>query len=108
MALSISERTPAAWIDVLSRLTKPLRTIESSENPGVFIHETSLIDQKAIPLSPFEFEWKPLFELYYRLHVLDAGWAYVVAHLSGESTSFFYGKWYVQNWLSDQLGELQY
>jgi hypothetical protein len=107
MVLSISERTPAAWIDVLSRLTKSLRTIESSENPGVFIHETSLIDQKAIPLSPFEFEWKPLFELYYRLHVLDAGWAYVVAHLSGKSTSFFYGKWYVQNWLSDQLEELQ-
>ena len=35
-----------------------------------------MIDQKVIPLMPFEWEWKPLFELYYRLHVLDAGWTY--------------------------------
>ncbi|HJF34161.1 MAG TPA: SWIM zinc finger family protein [Sporosarcina psychrophila] len=106
MALSISERTPNAWIDVLMRLTKPLRTIGMAENPGVFIHESSIIDQKATPLIPFEYEWKPLFELYYRLHVLDAGWAYVKGHLGGEPTSFFYGKWYVQNWLTEQLGKL--
>ena len=106
MALSISERTPEAWINVLTRLTNPLRTIEQAENPGVFIHETSMIDQKAAPLVPFEYEWKPLFELYYRLHVLNAGWKYVNAHLGGEPTSFFYGKWYVQNWLTEQLGKL--
>jgi hypothetical protein len=106
MVLSISERTPEAWIDVLTRLTKPLRTIGMAENPGVFIHETSLIDQKATPLIPFEYEWKPLFELYYRLHVLEAGWSYVKGHLGGEPTSFFYGKWYVQNWLTEQLGKL--
>ncbi|MFJ7934336.1 hypothetical protein [Sporosarcina sp. NPDC096371] len=106
MVLSISQRTPEAWIDVLSRLTQPLRTIAMSENPGVFIHETSLIDQKAIPLIPFEWEWKPLFELYYRLHVLDAGWTYVNTHLGGNASSFHYGKWYVQNWLTEQLGKL--
>lgn len=107
LALSISERTPEAWIAVLSRLTQPLRAIEMSENPGVFIHETSLIDQKAIPLTPFEWEWKPLFELYYRLHVLDAGWSYINAHLGKSTASFFYGKWYVQNWLAEQTGKLQ-
>ncbi|MER2088866.1 MAG: SWIM zinc finger family protein [Sporosarcina sp.] len=106
MVLSISERTPDAWIDVLKRLTQPLRKIGLTENPGVFIHETSLIDQRATSLIPFEYEWKPLFELYYRLHVLDAGWPYVKGHLGGEPTSFFYGKWYVQNWLSEQLGKL--
>lgn len=106
MALSISERTPDAWIDVLTRLTQPLRTIDMAENPGVFIHESSIVNQKATPLIPFEYEWKPLFELYYRLHVLDAGWTYVKGHLSGEPTSFFYGKWYVQNWLTEQLGKL--
>ncbi|WP_203248477.1 hypothetical protein [Sporosarcina beigongshangi] len=106
MTLSISARTPEAWIEVLARLTQSLRTIQTSENPGVFIHETSLIDQKAIPLIPFEWEWKPLFELYYRLHVLDAGWTYVQTHLGGQSSSFFYGKWYVQNWMTEQLGKL--
>lgn len=106
MTLSISSRTPDAWIDVLMQLTQPLRTIGMAENPGVFIHETSLIDQKAIPLIPFEWEWKPLFELYYRLHVLDAGWAYVQTHLGGQASSFFYGKWYVQNWVTEQLGKL--
>lgn len=106
MVLSVSARTPDAWIEVLSRLTQPLRTINSAENPGIFIHETSLIDQKALPLVPFEWEWKPLFELYYRLHVLDAGWTYAQTHLSGQTSSFFYGKWYVQNWLTEQLGKL--
>lgn len=106
MALTISARTPDAWIEVLLRLTQPLRTINSAENPGIFIHETSLIDQKVIPLVPFEWEWKPLFELYYRLHVLDAGWIYAQTHLGGQSSSFFYGKWYVQNWLTEQLGKL--
>ncbi|MFC5589143.1 hypothetical protein ACFPRA_09610 [Sporosarcina soli] len=107
LALSISERTPDAWIDVLSRLTQPLRTFDQSDNPGIFIHESSLIDQKAIPLTPFEWEWKPLFELYYRLHLLDAGWAYIQTHLNGNFASFQYGKWYIQNWLIEQLDKLQ-
>ncbi|MBE1555678.1 hypothetical protein [Sporosarcina limicola] len=107
MMLSISERTPKAWINVLSRLTLPLRSISLTENPGVFIHESSLIDQKVVPLSPFEWEWKPLFELYYRLHILDAGWTYVSGHLGGDTKSFFHGKWYVQNWLVEQLDKLR-
>lgn len=107
MVLSISERTPDAWIDVLSRLTQPLRTFDHSDNPGIFIHESSLIDQKAMSLSPFEWEWKPLFELYYRLHVLDASWTYIQTHLNGNFASFQYGKWYIQNWLIEQLDKLQ-
>jgi hypothetical protein len=106
MALSISDRTPEAWTDVLTRLTNTLRTIGLSENPAVFIHEFSLIDQKAVPLSPFEWEWKPLFDVYYRLHALDAAWPYVYAHLGEDESSFSYGKWYVQNWLTEQLGKL--
>ncbi|MCZ2257558.1 SWIM zinc finger family protein [Sporosarcina sp. G11-34] len=107
MVFAISERTPEAWNDVLSRLTRPLRTIELNENPAVFIHEFSLIDQKAIPLAPFEWEWKPLFDVYYRLQVLDAAWPYVYAHLGDDESSFSYGKWYVKNWLTDQLSKLQ-
>ncbi len=107
MMLSISERTPDAWINTLTSLTSPLRRIRMDENPGVFIHESSMMDQRAIPLTPFEWEWKPLFELYYRLHVLDAGWSYVSRQLGSHSPTFFYGKWYVENWLTDQLGKLQ-
>lgn len=106
MMLTLSERTPEAWISVLTRLTDPLRKIDVAENPGVFIHESSMIDQKVIPLTPFEWEWKPLFELYYRLHVLDAGWGFVNEHLGNRFSSFFYGKWYVENWLGEQLGKL--
>ena len=106
MMLTLSERTPEAWITVLTRLTNPLRTIDVAENPGVFIHESSMIDQKMIPLVPFEWEWKPLFELYYRMHVLDAGWGFVNEHLGNRYSSFFYGKWYVENWLGEQLGKL--
>jgi hypothetical protein len=107
MELSISDRTPKAWSDVMSRLTDPLRTIELSENPAMFIHEFSVLDQKSIPLAPYEWEWKPLFDVYYRLHVLDAAWAYVYHHLGEDESSFSYGKWYVKNWLTDQLGKLQ-
>ncbi|MFS0575854.1 hypothetical protein AB1K83_09475 [Sporosarcina sp. 179-K 3D1 HS] len=107
MALSVFDRTPDAWIQVLSRLTAPLRHFELKENPGVFIHESNLIEQKMKPLSPFEWEWKPLFELYYRLHLLDAAWPYIAGHLQGDNLSFHYGKWYVKNWLSEQLEKLQ-
>ena len=96
LALSISERTPEAWTDILIRLTNPLRKLELSENPAVFIHDFSLIDQKAVPLFPFEWEWKPLFDVYYRLHALDAAWPYVYAHLGDDESSFSYGKWYVK------------
>ena len=107
LVLTISERTPEAWNDVLSRLMRPLRTIDPHENPAVFIHEFSLIDQKAIPLAPFEWEWKPLFDVYFRLQALDAAWPYVYAHLGDDESSFSYGKWYVKNWMTDQLRKLQ-
>lgn len=107
LALSVFDRTPDAWIQALSRLTAPLRHFELAENPGAFIHESNLIEQKVKPLFPFEWEWKPLFELYYRLHMLDAAWPYVAGHLKGDSLSFHYGKWYVKNWLADQLEKLQ-
>ncbi|KXH84003.1 hypothetical protein [Sporosarcina sp. HYO08] len=107
LVLSIAERTPEAWIETLSRLTSPFRRLDLTENPGVFIHECALNEQKMAPLSPFEWEWKPLFELYYRLHLLDAAWPYVQTHLGGNSSSFFYGKWHLKNWLVEQLEKLE-
>lgn len=106
MALTIADRTPEAWNDVLVKLMQPIRTMELHENPAVFIHQFSLIDQKAIPLAPFEWEWKPLFDVYYRLQALEAAWPYVHAHLGEDVSSFSYGKWYVKNWMTEQLGKL--
>lgn len=106
MIFSISERTPEAWNDTLARLMNPIRIIGLMENPAVFIHKFSLIEQKAMPLIPFEWEWKPYFDVYYRLHALEAAWPYVIFHLGDEATSFSYGKWYVKNWLTDQLTKI--
>ncbi|MGG0670180.1 hypothetical protein ABE073_16825 [Lederbergia citrisecunda] len=106
MALTVSERTPEAWNDVLYRLTKPLREIGPSDNPNVFIHESSLMDQKVIPLSPFEWEWKPLFELFYRLHLLNAGWSFAQGHLE-EANHFTYRQWQVKMWLNEQIEKLR-
>ncbi|MHA6259018.1 SWIM zinc finger family protein [Sporosarcina sp. CAU 1771] len=106
MVLKIADRSPGSWNDVLVKLMQPIRAIELEENPAVFIHKFSLIEQKAIPLFPFEWEWKPLFDVYYRLQALDAAWPYVYAHLGDDSSSFSYGKWYVKNWITDQLGKL--
>lgn len=107
MVFKISDRTPEAWNDVLSRLMNPIRTIGLNENPAVFIHKFSLIEQKATPLYPFEWEWKPLFDVYYRLHALEAAWPYVYFHLGENASSFSYGKWYVKNWLTEQLGKIK-
>jgi len=98
MVFKISDRTPEAWNDVLSRLMNPIRTIGYMENPAVFIHKFSIIEQKAAPLVPFEWEWKPLFDVYFRWHALEAAWPYVAVHLGEQGTSFSYGKWYVKNW----------
>ncbi|WP_432363736.1 hypothetical protein [Sporosarcina sp. UB5] len=106
MALTVSERTPEAWNAVLYRLTEPLRNIEPGENPNVFMHESSLMDEKMIPLSPFEWEWKPLFELFYRLHLLDAGWSFAREHLE-EAKHFTYRQWQVKMWLNEQIGKLR-
>ncbi len=47
MAFKITDRTPKAWSDVLSRLMNPIRIISLNENPAVFIHKFELIDQKS-------------------------------------------------------------
>lgn len=107
MVFKIANRTPEAWNDVLSRLMNPIRIIGLNENPAVFIHKFSLIEQKATPLYPFEWEWKPLFDVYFRLHALEAAWPYIHFHLGENASSFSYGKWYVKNWLSDQLGKIK-
>jgi len=107
MTFKISDRTPQAWNDVLSRLMNPIRTVAFMENPAVFIHKFSIIEQNAKPLIPFEWEWKPLFDVYFRWHALEAAWPYVAFHLSGAGTNFSYGKWYIKNWLTEQLGDLK-
>ncbi len=106
MALKIAERTPSAWNLTLSNLMNPIRIIGLNENPAVFIHKFSMIEQKATPLYPFEWEWKPLFDVYYRLHALEAAWPYIYFHLGEGQSSFSYGKWYVKNWLTEQLGKI--
>ncbi len=107
MAFKISDRTPEAWNNVLARSMNPIRVIALRENPAVFIHKFSLIEQDLAPLYPYEWEWKPFFDIYIRLHALEAAWPYVSFHLGEESSTFSHGKWYVKNWLSDQLGKLK-
>lgn len=107
MKYQISDRTPDAWNDTLSQLLNPIRIISFNENPAVFIHKFSLIDQKAATLYPFEWEWKPIFDLYYRLHALEAAWPYLSYHLANHQNSFSYGKWYVKNWLTEQFGKIE-
>lgn len=103
----LADRTPAAWNNTLSQLMNPIRVIGLNENPAVFIHKFSLLDQRAAVLSPFEWEWKPVFNLYYRLHALEAAWPYLYYHLDNPENSFSYGKWYVKNWLSEQFGKIE-
>ncbi len=107
LKLEISERTPEAWNETLSQLMNPIRIIGFNENPAIFIHKFSLINQKSFSLSPFEWEWKPIFELYYRLHALDAAWPYIYYHLGDSENSFSYGKWYVKNWLTEQFEKIE-
>lgn len=103
----IDKRTPEAWNDTLAQLMNPIRVIGFNENPAVFIHKFSLIEQKSATLYPFEWEWKPVFDLYYRLHALEAAWPYLAYHLANDENSFSYGKWYVRNWLSEQFNQIE-
>lgn len=107
MMHKIADRTPAAWNTTLYQLMNPIRVIGLNENPAVFIHKFSLLDQKAVALSPYEWEWKPVFDLYYRLHALDAAWHYLYYHLGNPENSFSYGKWYVKNWLAEQFNKIE-
>lgn len=107
MKYQMNDRTPEAWHHTLAQLMNPIRVIGLNENPAVFIHKFSLIDQKAATLYPFEWEWKPVFDLYYRLHALEAAWPYLSYHLANQQNSFSYGKWYVKNWLTEQFSKIE-
>lgn len=103
----MKDRKPETWNATLSQLMNPIRIISLNENPAVFTHKFSLIDQKAAALYPFEWEWKPVFDLYYRLHALEAAWPYLSYHLANQANSFSYGKWYVKNWLTEQFEKIE-
>lgn len=103
----IKKRTPENWNEILSQLMNPVRVMSFNENPAVFTHKFSLIDQKAAALYPFEWEWKPVFDIYYRLHALEAAWPYLAYHLANQANSFSYGKWYVKNWLTEQFEKIE-
>ncbi|MBB4823215.1 hypothetical protein HNO89_000433 [Sporosarcina luteola] len=108
LALKISERTPEAWLSVLEKLTDPLRAMDPYESPNVFLHEAAQIGQRMLPLAPFEYEWKPLFELYYRLTLLDAALPYLQVNLkliTGDS--YHYPEWQLSAWFSSQFENIQ-
>lgn len=107
MSLTMPERTPEAWNRSLAKLTAPLSNIDVNENPHIFVHEASLLDEKAASLSPFEWEWKPLFDLFYRLHLLDAGWQYAHHYIEASAGNFSYRHWQIRMWVNEQLAKIQ-
>ncbi|WP_301107069.1 hypothetical protein [Sporosarcina sp.] len=104
--LSIQQRTPEAWISALTELVKPLDELDHKDGPTGFLHYTSKIEQQKTRLSPFEWEWKPLFTLYYELTLLQASWPFLNSELSSND-SYHYGKWQLTIWLNEQLSELK-
>ena len=86
---------------------RPIRTIGLNENPAVFIHEFSLIDQKAIPFLLLNGNGSLYLTFIIDcMHLKQLGLMFML-HLGDDESSFSYGKWYVKNWLTDQLGKLQ-
>ncbi|WP_153730395.1 hypothetical protein [Sporosarcina obsidiansis] len=104
--LTISERTPDAWLSALSMLVKPLGELSPKEGPTGFLHYASIIEQQKTRLSPFEWEWKPLFSLYYHLTILRVAWPFLTGELSSND-SYHYGKWQLTIWLNEQMSELK-
>ncbi|PIC67953.1 hypothetical protein CSV71_02065 [Sporosarcina sp. P21c] len=104
--LSINERTPEAWLNALSELVKPLGELNASDGPTGFLHYASKIEHQKTRLSPFEWEWKPLFSLYYQLTLLRAAWPFLKSELSAND-SYHYGKWQLTIWLNEQMSEMK-
>lgn len=104
--LMIKERTPEAWLAALEILVRPLATLEPKDGPTGFLHYASTIEQQKKRLSPFEWEWKPLFSLYYQLNLLRAAWPFLQRELA-LNDSYHYGKWQLSIWLNEQMSELK-
>ncbi|WP_040287530.1 hypothetical protein [Sporosarcina koreensis] len=107
LAVKITERTPDAWDAALANVTAPLRKLTPAVNSSVFTYECAEIENRVRPLMPFEYEWKPLFDLYYRLHLLDAAWAYISDVLDAGHSQHAYGTWQVTTWLNDQIADIE-
>lgn len=107
LALKVTDRTPEAWDAVLTRVTAPLRKLTLSTNSSVFTYECAEIENRVKPLMPFEYEWKPLFELFYRLHLVDAAFEYASSILSSSNSQHSYGTWQITTWLNDQISDIE-
>jgi len=105
--LSLDERTPKHWIDVLRHVTEPLRTFSRDDAPHLFLHEAEQIRKRCIPLTPYEWEWQPIFTLYFSLIRLDASLTYVDEQFATLTESQSYDYWQLSNWLEREQGMIE-
>ncbi len=99
LTLSLDHRTPEHWIDVLRHVTEPLRTFSVSDAPHLFLHEAEQIRKRCIPLTPYEWEWQPIFTLYFSLIRLDASLPYIDEQFATLTENQSYDYWQLANWI---------
>ncbi len=104
--LSLDERTPTRWLEVFRHVTEPLRSFSVDDAPHMFLQEADQIRQRCIPLTPFEWEWRPIFQLYFTLTRLEASFHYVEHQLSTLTEAQSYDYWQLNNWVDREQGLL--
>lgn len=105
--LRLQQRTPEHWWDVLTEATASFQKLTIKDGANNFLHHYDFIEKRIKPLEPFEWEWKPLFRLYYKVRLLSASWPFLTSTLQDSTAAFSYGKWHIRSWLSEQIHQLQ-
>ena len=106
-SLSLEQRTPDHWIQVLRHVTEPLRTFSIDDAPHLFLHEAEQIRKRCIPLMPYEWEWQPIFTLYFSLIRLDASVQYIDEQLATLTEDESYDYWQLSNWLEREQAMIE-
>jgi len=107
LTLFKEDRSPKTWEVVLKQTFAPIHNLSGETGYHAFIQKMSNFSHKAESYTPFEREWRPMFEVYVRFYKIRSAWHIVSHHLEDhDGGPWEYEHWYFNNWLENETGKL--
>lgn len=107
LALFKEDRSPKTWDIVLKQTFGPIHNLSADTGYHAFVQKLSNFSHKAESYTPFEREWRPMFEVYVRFYKIRAAWHILAQHLEDHDGSpWEYERWYFNSWLENETSKL--
>lgn len=107
IALFKESRTPNTWEVILRQTFQPIRDLPEETTYHVFTQRMANYSHKAESYTPFEREWRPMFEVYVRFNKIRSAWHILSYSLSDQDGGLYeFDRWYFSNWLKTETTKL--